>query len=504
MKWRFVLAALIVAGLTAVAPVAGPTEPPRHTPGDPAILPTPGPVDDSGRAVPHAAAPRVPRSSVVWRNASIRRPEIVPISAKYAGEAELRYDLVEGLAIPTNITKGDFDEDGLADLICGYAGPSGPMITVHRANPDAIYPDSPGARQREERGTFTDAPFLEPAGIFRVAVTPDFIAAGDFDNDGHQDVVVAARGGTALQLLRGDGHGGIATAERIALGGAVTAMVAGEINRPDGLADLVVAVERESSAAVLVFEGPGGALRGEPETRTLLAVAGDLALGQFDDDDVARDLAVVSGQELLIVHGRNRWLSAGSSRRAAVPPARVQRIALPAPASRVAQAELAVLLARAESVGPPVVTVPMRLNRDAIDDLVVLTPGAGAPLVMMSPAGITFTIHNHGDGVDESPGDGICSTSDDDPNTCTLRAAIGRGERHGRAGHDRLRDDLGLQHHHAAVSAAGDHRGGHHRRHDSRRVHRHSGRRAGGLVGRRGQRTADRLRVDGRARTGDS
>jgi len=57
--------------------------------------------------------------------------------------------------------------------------------------------------------------------------------------------------------------------------------VTGEINRADGLTDLVLAVNGEQGSQVLVFEGPEGALRAEPETFSMPAAVTSLALGQF-------------------------------------------------------------------------------------------------------------------------------------------------------------------------------------------------------------------------------
>ena len=64
------------------------------------------------------------------------------------------------------------------------------------------------AEERKARGEFTDAPFLSPARVFEAPVEPDFIGAGDFDADGHLDVVMAARGSSQLYWMAGDGHGG--------------------------------------------------------------------------------------------------------------------------------------------------------------------------------------------------------------------------------------------------------------------------------------------------------
>src|SRR6185369_9238535 len=106
----------------------------------------------------------------------------------------------------------------------------------------------------------------------------DFVGAGDFDGDSHWDVVAARRGGNKLYLLSGDGQGGLVDSRAISLQGGVTAMVVGEINRSDGLDDIVVGVSGESGAKVLVYEGPEGALRAKPEVLRLPTEATSLAL----------------------------------------------------------------------------------------------------------------------------------------------------------------------------------------------------------------------------------
>src|SRR5438105_1872968 len=79
--------------------------------------------------------------------------------------------------------------------------------------------------KRKANGEFTSSPFLELRKVFPLAETPDYLAAGDFDADGHWDLVVAARASSSLYLLPGDGHGGFGQARNIELSGRVTAMV---------------------------------------------------------------------------------------------------------------------------------------------------------------------------------------------------------------------------------------------------------------------------------------
>jgi hypothetical protein len=217
---------------------------------------------------------------------------------------------------PLSLTSGDFDEDGVPDLVSGSGlGKSG-SVTVYRGNVGALWPYGPAFRANPPPAFF-------PNGrTFAVPEAPDLIAAGDFDADGHWDIVTAHRGSDSLYFLRGDGHGGFQPAKRIALTGTVTALISGEINRVDGLTDLIVAVNSTGGARVLVFESPRGALGDPPEIFTLPAPATALALGRFDGNALV-DLAVGAGNDLIVIHARNRKLSLGPAARAAVAPATI-------------------------------------------------------------------------------------------------------------------------------------------------------------------------------------
>ena len=204
-----------------------------------------------------------------WINLGDGQELITP----YSGLAELTQVLERNEARPRSLCSADFDEDGVPDLISGYAGPSGGIVTMLRGNVDSIYANASEAQQRKAEGTFTDAPFLSPAFVFGVPEAADFIGAGDFDGDGHWDVVSASRGSSKLHLMSGDGKGGLLQTVQVALPGGVTAMVVGEMNRRDGLDEVVVGVSSERGAKVLVFEGPEGALRAIPEDFELPDVA---------------------------------------------------------------------------------------------------------------------------------------------------------------------------------------------------------------------------------------
>ncbi|HEY3103949.1 MAG TPA: VCBS repeat-containing protein [Pyrinomonadaceae bacterium] len=204
----------------------------------------------------------------------------------YVGPQELSNALQQNLAEPLSLASADFDEDGVPDLVSGYAYDGRGIITLHRGNVDSIYPNAPEAKQRKADGTFTAAPFLSPGRVFDARVAADFLAAGDFDADGHFDLAAAGRGNGVLLFFAGDGHGGFAEAREISLPGTVTALTTGEVNRADGLTDVVVGVTNELGSTVLVFEGPNGSLKAQPEILTMPGTVTALAVGQLDQDEL--------------------------------------------------------------------------------------------------------------------------------------------------------------------------------------------------------------------------
>lgn len=249
----------------------------------------------------------------------------------YYGRADLTQTLEQNQAQPLTLTSADFDEDGVPDLVIGYAGAGKGMLTLSRGSLDSIFPNSPRSDRngneipitvKDQGAKRLPAPsiFSKAALVFDLPEPPDFLGAGDFDGDSHSDIVAAARRGSNLYLLSGDGQGGFEEAKAIEIGGSVTALVTGEVNRADGLTDLAAAITGQDGSEVLVFESPQGALKDKPETFSVPAEATGLALGKLDEDFYS-DLAVAAGDTLVMIHGRDRKLSLEKIRQAAVQPA---------------------------------------------------------------------------------------------------------------------------------------------------------------------------------------
>lgn len=480
------------------------------------------PLPASNKALVHAAGRGNP-----WIN--LRDGQALP--AVYTGATSARQAIEPYQANPLALATDDFDEDGVPDLVCGYADASGGLLALHRGNVDAIYPNSDEARLRKAAGTFGDSPFLASVFVFAVPEAVDFLATGDFDADGHWDILTAARGSSALCLLSGDGHGRFAPVKIKQLPGAVTAMASGEINRRDGLADFVVGITGAQGSQALVFESSEGAWRGAYEVFAVPAEVTALALGQLDEK-YPIDLVVAAGHQALIVHGRDRGLLMPGGLPAKVPNAVIDKITLPFAIKAMAlgnfnsslQTEIALLAeggevrllhrhkqqskkpqlkngaaawqskilvagswpnatqlirAKVSSIpgddlilldgsrhqmqilsrkppvergadvrikssssshilaasldveGEPLAVLPMRLNVDALSDLVIFKSGLTSLAIVSTVPVSTFVVNSSGNGGDCDPNDGICSTGTIDPNTgqcvltgeCTLQAA---------------------------------------------------------------------------------
>src|ERR1044072_8606720 len=54
------------------------------------------------------------------------------VLAAYSGDEEIKQALQQNLARPLAPCSADFDEDGVADLVVGYAIPEGGILTIYR------------------------------------------------------------------------------------------------------------------------------------------------------------------------------------------------------------------------------------------------------------------------------------------------------------------------------------------------------------------------------------
>ena len=215
---------------------------------------------------------------------------------------------------PTAAVVADFDGDGRPEVAGIYrSGDRGRLVI----------------RSVSESGRASAAIDLD--------FVPDFAAAGDVDGDGFVDLVLGAAGRSDLLALLGDGRNRFPRRAWISLGGTMTALAAGDVNRADGLVDLVVAVDGSEGSALLVFESPAGALAAEPERIALPSPARSIAIGALGGGPMI-DIAAACDSALVLVEGRDRLLSV-PSRTPAAPTLDVH--ALPSPPVAIASGRFA-------------------------------------------------------------------------------------------------------------------------------------------------------------------
>ena len=118
---------------------------------------------------------------------------------------------------PLNILSADFNEDGYEDLVAGF-GRSGRGII-------RLYTGTGTVNNADLNGKSID---LLSSGLvesvhqdFDLLVEPQFMGVGDYNNDGHQDVIAAMRHRPEMVLIPGNGAGGFGNPVTQVLGGNV-------------------------------------------------------------------------------------------------------------------------------------------------------------------------------------------------------------------------------------------------------------------------------------------
>jgi len=127
---------------------------------------------------------------------------------------------------PLTMVSGDFDEDGVQDLIVGYRLDKGGSIALLSGRLDATVPQTRASWLAAGKHQYA-APFYQRLKPLSIKTQPSLMVSADVNGDGHLDLVYAARGSNVLYVLLGTGQGTFSQkAVSLALPGGVTALAA--------------------------------------------------------------------------------------------------------------------------------------------------------------------------------------------------------------------------------------------------------------------------------------
>src|ERR1700752_606588 len=170
-----------------------------------------------------------------------------------------------------SLASDDFDEDGAPDPLTGYDTGRAGMIMLQRGNVDAFAPRDNSIFDRAAAGQLPPS-LLTATGSFGIPERADMILNGDFNDDGHKDLLTAAQGG-GLYLISGDGHGSFGPAQKLQMPGTVSALTAGAFSHSTGWLAVIAAIDGPQGPAIAVFDQNQQGLYATPTITPLAASA---------------------------------------------------------------------------------------------------------------------------------------------------------------------------------------------------------------------------------------
>jgi hypothetical protein len=230
----------------------------------------------------------------------LQEPQLLPIN--YAASQSLAQALANGQSQPLSLSTGDFDQDGVDDLVVGYSVSGAGIIAIYPGNIDAFAPQSRTSWNAITASQFP-APFMGVAKTFSTPSRPDFLVSGQFTNRG-LSLIAAARGDNVLYLFAGDGHAHFASSQAVVLPEmrTVTALAAGRFGSGNSLSSLLVGTNGGNGAApaVLLYTSSENGLS-LIASYPLQAPVMAFAFGDLNGDSIT-DAVMISGGKLLALY----------------------------------------------------------------------------------------------------------------------------------------------------------------------------------------------------------
>jgi hypothetical protein len=170
---------------------------------------------------------------------------------------------------PFSLAVGDFNSDGLADLVSANYKDNNVSILIGNG-----------------KGSFSSAT------KFAVGNKPFYLTQGDFNGDGFVDLATVNYQDDTISILLGDGQGSFGSPTNFAAGKAPISIATGDFNH-DGFSDLAVA-DDVSNLSVLLGDGKGKF--GSPTKFAIGTSPIAISVGDFNGDGVSDLVAANVGE----------------------------------------------------------------------------------------------------------------------------------------------------------------------------------------------------------------
>ena len=152
---------------------------------------------------------------------------------------------------PLTLAVTDWNNDGVPDLLSSYETQNGGFVVLQTGNFAFNHPEKAGEVAKTD--AWSDSPFLAAAQVMELPLHPDFLFAGDFNDDGFQDILIAQKNSSYLFWSAGNAQGEFRNASPIPLPGTITVLHVGELDRPIGVPYVMVGLQSNNGSELHIY-----------------------------------------------------------------------------------------------------------------------------------------------------------------------------------------------------------------------------------------------------------
>lgn len=230
------------------------------------------------------------RSGSPW----IKLKEGKTIDSEFVGTDSAIGEFERASLRPTTLASTDFNFDGFPDVISGFAGTNGGVITLHKGWKEAFSPENEQVLAGIRNGEFPVS-FEKEAQVLEVPVTPDFIFTGNFLKNSPLDIVVGSRSSNAVYIFSSDRKGGFNAPMKLDLDGEISAIAADRFDVSKHFTGIVFGMK---SGELVIFDGNRALDNSKPRKISVGTEINSLVLASADGTTADRDLFILSEGEM--------------------------------------------------------------------------------------------------------------------------------------------------------------------------------------------------------------